>query len=163
MSLKMLRFRKEFIVEKLSSMIDNAPLVAVAYVGHLDVPEKAMVNSLLKKADARISYSKNTLSKIALENTGNALLIPLMHGLVGVIAGPSEVETAIALKAVTKQFPEFTVLGATLNKERLLQARPNPRAHFPTCPLSAHSLRPCHTHTIATRQSVCCSFRNSIG
>jgi len=121
MPIRMQRFRKEFLERKLRTMIEEKALVAVAYVGNMNHSDKTMVRQELAKAEATISFTKSTLQRMALDSMGHASLVPLLRGETSIIAGPAEVSTAIALQAISKQLPDFTVLGASLHQRRLLQ------------------------------------------
>lgn len=123
MPIRMQRFRKEFLERKVRTMIEEKALVAVAYVGNMNHSDKTMVRQELAKAEATISFTKSTLQRMALDSMGHASLVPLLRGETSIIAGPAEVSTAIALQAISKQLPDFTVLGASLHQRRLLQAR----------------------------------------
>lgn len=123
MALKMQRFRKEFLMEKVRRMIADRPLVGVAYVGNLNSEQRDITMAELSRTGASISFVKNKVASFALKAEGLDPLIPLLRGQTAIIAGHAEVDTASVMQSMSKKVPDFTVLGACLYRERLLDVR----------------------------------------
>eukprot|EP00966_Prymnesium_polylepis_P329673 7385347-Prymnesium_polylepis.1 len=106
--LRLQRFRKQFLAEKVRKMVAERPLVGVTYVGNMSTGERRSVQVELDKVGASISYTRNAYASFGMKAAGFECLVPLLRGQTAIIAGPAEVATAAALQSVSKQLPEFT-------------------------------------------------------
>ena len=122
MALRVQTFRKEFLAARVRDLVADRALVAVAHAGNMGNVDKALVKATLSEAGAKVNYTRNKYAAKALEAAGLGELSPLLRGMTAIIAGPSEVETAKALHGLSKQLPDFFVLGAMLDSQRILQA-----------------------------------------
>lgn len=114
------RFRKEFLAEKLRRMVVDRPLVAITYVGNMDTFARQKAQLELDKVGASISYVRNAYASHGMRAAGLEGLVPILRGQTAVVAGPADVATAKALQAMSKQLPDFVILGACLNGQRVL-------------------------------------------
>ena len=120
-ALRIQRVRKEYLINRVRTQVENAALVAVAHVGNMDTADRMLVKKGVEAAGGSITFTKNGLVAKGLERAGADGLVPLLRGHTMLATGPAEVPVASALHDLSKSMPSFFVLGALLEKRRLLQ------------------------------------------
>ena len=121
-SVKMQNVYREFVVKQVSQAVRSSELVAIAHTGHLKMAQRSTVIRTMEGVGGHAIFGKNTLLGKGLKKEGAAGLVPLLRGKTALVVGPAEVPAAKALLTLTKEVPNFFVLGALLNSERLLEA-----------------------------------------
>lgn len=145
------RIGKELAINR---MLDEAArgraLVAVASIGNLSSANKYKVRYGLERAGGTINFTKNTLKVKALEQLGAEAeeLKLLLRGKTVLACGPADVPLAKELLELEKAMPDFFVLGALLNGQRILQVRTTPLVAAPDDTLHGR------THAITLRPRV---------
>ena len=126
-SLKLQRLSKEFVIKGVRESVRRSALVAVAHTGHLPIADRGHILRTVQAAGGSVAFVKNSLAAKGLEQAGADGLVPLMRGKTCVATAPAEVPAAKALLSLSNELPDFYVLGALLNHDRILQVRITPR------------------------------------
>lgn len=121
--LKIQRLRKEFLAARVADMVKSNPLSCVVQTGNLSMPERTAVRQAVQAVGGEITFIKNSVTIKGLELAGGPAmsLAPALKGPTALASGPAEVPLAHALKTLSKELPDFFVLGALLDSQRLLQ------------------------------------------
>lgn len=137
--LNMVRVRKEFLINRVRRQMGgpDTSLVAIASYGNLNSSNKLQLRYALDKVGATVNFTKNTLVSKGLETLGPEFLdlAPLLRAKTLFATGPAEAPLAKELLLLEKTMPDFVVLGALLNSQRILQV--SARACARTCTLQA--------------------------
>ena len=127
-NMKVQHLRKEYLVERMRSMFVKSQLAVVCATGNLNWSESYRLRKEVDKVGGVVTFTKNNLANVAMKKMieidghENAMhMRPLFRGQTCFITGPAEVPLAKSLLDLSKDLPNFYVLGAMLNKERLLQ------------------------------------------
>lgn len=170
MSLRIQRVRKDFLIKRVYERASTSSLVAVAHVGNLNSKQREEVRQSIAAAQGNVTFTKNSLTAKGLEqaNPAAAELAPLLRGMTALATGPAEVPLAKTLLSLSKSIPDFFVLGALVNQQRVLQVPMQPSIR------TRHFLAPgwtrmqCATHMLPAacthaRTRVTCSAAVSRG
>lgn len=123
MSLRIQRVRKDFLIKRVYERASTSSLVAVAHVGNLNSKQREEVRQSIAAAQGNVTFTKNSLTAKGLEQASPAAaeLAPLLRGMTALATGPAEVPLAKTLLSLSKSIPDFFVLGALVNQQRVLQ------------------------------------------
>ena len=114
-------FRKRFVAEGVRDRVLRSQLVAVVHVGSLNVAGREYIRRSLAGVGGEVSFAKNSLTARGLEEAGASGLVPLIHGTTALATGPAEVPLAASLLKISKEHPQFLVVGAMVNSSRVLE------------------------------------------
>jgi large subunit ribosomal protein L10 len=121
MALRMQRMRKDFLISRVRRQVEQSALVAVVNVGNIGTSQCEQVRRTLAAVGGQVLFTKNSLAAKGLEAAGAADLVPLLKGPTAIATGPAEVPLAKELLTLSTLFPDFFVIGALLNKRRVLE------------------------------------------
>ena len=124
--MKLQRVQREFAVKRVREAVRGSQLVAVAHTGHLPIATRSRVIKAMEDVGGQAVFAKNSLIGIGLKEEGAEALTPLLRGKLALTTGPAEVPLAKKLVELTKEIPDFFVLGAVINSQQLLQVRTLP-------------------------------------
>ena len=130
--LNMVRVRKTLMINRMQREVASNPaLVAIASVGNMSSADKYKLRYSLADVGATLNFTKNTLKLKSMEALGGEImgLAPLLRGKTILACGPAEAPMAKQLLSLEKSIPDFFVLGALLNQQRILQVSTRARAH----------------------------------
>mmetsp|Transcript_19548 Transcript_19548/g.32621 ORF Transcript_19548/g.32621 Transcript_19548/m.32621 type:complete len:211 (-) Transcript_19548:218-850(-) len=115
------RFRKQFLIEKLKTLVHGRPLVAVAYAGNLNNASKALLQGEMQQVGASSCIMKASLGRRAFLECSAEPLASVIKGPTAVVAGDNDVGLAQKLLVISRKVPEFIVLGALLDCRLVLE------------------------------------------
>lgn len=121
MALRVQRLRKDFLVNRVTRQVERSALVAVVNAGNIGNLQRDDVRRALAAVGGEVTFTKNSLAAKGLTAGGAPELVPLLHGTTALATGPAEVPLAASLHALSQTLPDFFVLGALVNKQRVLQ------------------------------------------
>ena len=121
MALRVQRLRKDFLVARVRREVERSALVAVVNAGNIGNIQRDEVRRTLSAVGGTITFTKNSLAARGLEAAGAGDLVPLLHGTTAVATGPAEVALAESLWQLSQKLPDFFVIGAKLNQQRVLE------------------------------------------
>jgi len=123
MALRIQRIRKEFLINRVCQQASKSALVAVAHTGNLETNQREEVRRSIAAVGGNVTFTKNSLTEKGLQKASPqaAELVPLLRGITALASGPAELPLATTLMALSKNIPDFFVLGALVNQSRVLQ------------------------------------------
>ena len=119
--LKIQSVHKEFLIKRVINHVQSSSLACICHTGDLNYVQNAHVRTKLGAIDANFTQTRNSLTRVGLERAGMHALTPLCRGTSALASGPNEVQLAKTLLELNKELPNFFVLGAMLNRQRLLE------------------------------------------
>ena len=122
-TVKVHKLRKEFLISQVRKAVEGSALTAVVNIGNLKLDQKVVARRKLEEAGGSLNLTKNSLMSKGFERAGAEGLIPLCRGTSAIATGPAEVPLAKSLLELSKEMPSFLIMGALLNRERLLEVR----------------------------------------
>lgn len=113
------RNQKTAYVEQLNGDLKSAECVVVAYYTGLTVVEMESLRKEVREAGAKFKVTKNTLTRLALDNTKFAPIIDMFTGPTAVAYSEDPVAAAKAVVNFTKGNDKLEILGGALGEEQL--------------------------------------------
>lgn len=118
---KLNRDEKAQVVAEVAGRLEATETVVTADFRGLTVAELAQLRDRLREADAEMTVVKNTLSRLAAEQTGRSALVPYLTGPTGLVwvnGDPARAAKALSDFEKTHQ-AVFTIRGGVLGAEDL--------------------------------------------
>jgi large subunit ribosomal protein L10 len=115
------RQEKSEEIGALKQLLDGAQLAVVADYTGLNVLSMVELRTELRKSEARYRVVKNTLAKLALEDTALAPLNEQLSGPVGIAYTLGDAAgTAKAISSFAKTHPQFKIRGGVMSDGTVL-------------------------------------------
>lgn len=145
----MASFRKEFLAAKVQRLVAGQRLVAVASASNLNLAATQHISTELGQVGAEVSFIKNSLMSIGLENAGLGPLAGFLRGPTCLIAGDAELDVAKKIVALQKKAREIPHTRSSIFFSQHWRPPP-PHTHT----RSRHAtLTSCHAHLMPRRAS----------
>ena len=125
--------RKQRLVEQYVELLKQSEAVFLTEYTGLDVKQMQMLRAEVRKADGSYLVTKNTLFRLALEESGKPIPEDLLSGQVGTGFALSEAPSlAKALTQFAKKQDELTIKGGIMGGELLTAEQVEALASLPS-------------------------------
>jgi large subunit ribosomal protein L10 len=115
------RAAKHELVATLKAVLATANVVVVAHNTGLTVAQSQTLRRQMKQAGAAVKVAKNRLTKIALEGTEAASIVPLLKGPTMIVYSSDPVVAPKVAVDFAKAHEKFVILGGAMGKTALDQ------------------------------------------
>lgn len=125
--------RKDELVNQYVELINNSRAVVLTEYTGLDVNQLQQLRAEVRKADGAYHVTKNTLLRLALEQTGKPVPEELLHGQLGAGFALNEVPSlAKALTDFAKDKEQLVIRGGILGDHVVTAEQINDIANLPS-------------------------------
>ena len=125
--------RKQKLVEQYIELLKQSEAVFLTEYTGLDVKQMQNLRAEVRKADGRYLVTKNTLLRLALEESGKPIPEELLTGQIGTGFALSEAPSlAKALTQFAKKQEELTIKGGIMDNELLTAEQVQELASLPS-------------------------------
>ena len=113
------RAAKKELVAELNGVFKDTSVVVVAHYSGLTVSQMQNLRRQMKQAGAAVKVAKNRLAKIALADTGAAVIGPLLKGPTVIAYSQDPVAAPKVANDFAKGHEKFVILGGAMGKTAL--------------------------------------------
>jgi large subunit ribosomal protein L10 len=113
------RAAKKELVAKLNGVFKDTNVVVVAHYSGLTVSQMQNLRRQMKQAGAAVKVAKNRLAKIALADTGAAVIVPLLTGPTVIAYSRDPVAAPKVANDFAKTHEKFVILGGAMGTTAL--------------------------------------------